>query len=239
MMKRFMGWKAIFLLTLSLGIAAAQAQNQQPAPAGSMDGMDMSKPAASSNSGDASSGKPMDMSHGDSMQMGCKMDMGAGGKPMDMSHCMAMMKGGNIDLAKIPPGTLRVAYGDKTTDLTVAALAALPHVSVTVHNEHTKADETYSGVPLIALLAPLGVSDKPRGKQLRLYVVAAGSDGYEVVYSIGEVTPDVHDATVMVADTEDSKPLMADGPLKLVATGEKRPARWVRNLVAIEVKTAD
>ncbi len=241
-----MRWSLHTVLFLSLlGVAAVSAQtpapNQTPpAPAGPMDGMDMSKPAANGGSNDSGSGKPMDMSHGDPMQMGCKMDMGAGGgKPMDMSHCMAMMKSGAIDLAKIPPGTLRVVYGDKTTDLTLAALAALPHVTVTVHNEHTKADETYSGVPVIALLTPLGVSDKPRGKQLRLYVVASGSDGYEVVYAIGEVTPDVHDATVMVADTEDGKPISGDGPLKLVATGEKRPARWVRNLVAIDVKTAD
>ncbi len=203
-----------------------------------MDGMDMSKPAPNSSANDANTAKPMDMSHGDSMQMGCKMGAGSG-KPMDMSHCMGMMKGGNSDLAKIPPGTLRIAYGEKTTDLTLAGLAALPHVTVTVHNEHTKADETYTGVPVIALLTPLGVSDKPRGMQLRLYVVVSGSDGYEAVYSIGEVTPDVHDATVIVADTENGKPLMADGPLKLVATGEKRPARWVRNLVELDVKAAD
>jgi len=234
---------AIFLSLLGVAAASAQtpAPNQTPAaPAGSMDGMDMSKPATDGGANGANSGKPMDMSHGDSMQMGCKMDMGTGsGKSMDMSHCMGMMKGGNSDLAKIPRGTLRVAYGEKTTDLTAAALTALPHVTVTVHNEHTKADETYSGVPVIALLTPLGVSDKPRGKQLRLYVVASGSDGYGVVYSIGEVTPDVHEATVMVADTEDGKPIAADGPLKLVSTGEKRPARWVRNLVLIDVKAAD
>ncbi|HEY1803580.1 MAG TPA: hypothetical protein VGG45_03795 [Terracidiphilus sp.] len=138
-----------------------------------------------------------------------------------------------------PAGPLAVSYGDKSATWTAATLAALPHVTVTVHNEHTKADETYSGVPVIALLTPLGVTDKPRGKQLRLYVLADGSDGYEVVYSIGEVTPDVHDATVMVADTENGQPIAADGPLKLVATGEKRPARWVRNLVAISVKTAE
>ena len=115
----------------------------------------------------------------------------------------------------------------------------LPHVTVTVHNEHTKADETYSGVPLITLLTSLGVTDKPRGKDLRLYVVAVGSDGYEVVYSIGEVTPDVHDATVLVADTENGAPINADGPLKLIATGEKRPARWVRNLVSVKVQAAE
>lgn len=137
-----------------------------------------------------------------------------------------------------PAGPLEVTFDGKSSTWTAATLAALPHVNVTVHNEHTKVDETYSGVPVIALLTPLGVSDKPRGKQLRLYIVASGSDGYGVVYAIGEVTPDVHDATVMVADTEDGKPIAADGPLKLVATGEKRPARWVRNLVALDVKTA-
>jgi hypothetical protein len=121
----------------------------------------------------------------------------------------------------------------------VATLAGLPHVTVTVHNEHTKAEETYSGVPLIALLAPLGVSDKPRGKDLRLYIVAEGADLYEVVYSSGEITPDVSSSAVVVADTENGKPLTGDGPLKLIATGEKRPARWVRNLVAIRVFAAE
>jgi hypothetical protein len=138
-----------------------------------------------------------------------------------------------------PAGPLEISFGAKTSQWTPASLAGLPHVSVTVHNEHTKADETYSGVPLIALLTPLGVTDKPHGKDLRLYVVAAGSDGYEVVYSIGEITPDVSAATVIVADSEDGKPIASDGPLKLVATGEKRPARWVRNLAAIRVMTAE
>jgi hypothetical protein len=138
-----------------------------------------------------------------------------------------------------PAEALKITFGDKSATWTVATLASLPHVSVTVHNEHTKADETYSGVPLIALLTPLGVSDKPRGKDFRLYVVAEGSDLYEVVYGIGEVTPDVSSSTVIVADTENGKALAADGPMKLIATGEKRPARWVRNLVAIKVFAAE
>jgi hypothetical protein len=134
-----------------------------------------------------------------------------------------------------PADALKITFDDKSATWTVATLAALPHVTVTVHNEHTKADETYSGVPLIALLTPLGVNDKPRGKDLRLYVVAEGSDLYEVVYSIGEVTPDVSSSTVIVADTENGKALAGDGPMKMIATGEKRPARWVRSLVAVKV----
>lgn len=132
-------------------------------------------------------------------------------------------------------GPLKITYGDQSAEWTPATLAALPHTSITVYNEHAKATQTYSGVPLIDLLTRLGVPDKPRGKQFKLYLVAVGSDGYEVVYSLGEVAPDVHDATVLVADSEDGKPIAEDGPFKMVATGEKRPARWVRNLVAIRV----
>jgi hypothetical protein len=231
----------IFLCLLGVAAAPAQTQNPQPAPADPMSAMDMSTPASPSQPD--SSGKPMDMS-----QCMKKMDSG-GGKPMqmgqgsdmDMCQCMMMMHGPMHpgDATPIPPGAMRVSFGSQTKDWTPATLSSLPHVTVTVHNEHTKADETYSGVPLIALLTPLGVSDKPHGKDLRLYVVAVGSDGYEAVYSIGEVTPDLSNSTVIVADTENGKALAADGPLKLIATGEKRPARWVRNLVAIKVFAAE
>jgi hypothetical protein len=153
----------------------------------------------------------------------------------------SMPMGGMSEMHKPAPpaGPLEIKFGDKSAMWTAATLAGLPHVTVSVHNEHTKADETCSGVPLIALLTPLGVTDKPHGKDLRLYVVAAGSDGYEAVYSIGEVTPDVGASTIIVADTENGKPLSGDGPLKLIGTGDKRPARWVRNLVAIKVQVAD
>ena len=55
---------------------------------------------------------------------------------------------------------------------------------------------------------------------------------------MAEVNPGVHDATVIVADTENGRPIAADGPLKLIATGEKLPNRWVRNLAAVRVLSA-
>jgi hypothetical protein len=148
---------------------------------------------------------------------------------------MQMDKGGPV----APSGPLRISFGDKSSEWTPAILAALPHKAITVFNAHVKANQTYSGVELIDLLKPLGVPEKPHGKDFRIYLIAEGSDGYQVVYSLGEVNPDVHDATVLVADAMDGKPLGAAGPLQLVATGEKRAARWVRNLVAIRVITAD
>lgn len=138
----------------------------------------------------------------------------------------------------IPAGPLQITFAGKSAQWTPEKLAPLPHTTITVYNVHAKAQQTYSGVPLIDLLKPLGVPDKPYGKDFLLYLVAEGSDGYQVVYSASEVTPDIHDATVLVADAMDGKPLAATGPLQLVMTGEKRPARWVRNLVAIRVLTA-
>jgi Oxidoreductase molybdopterin binding domain len=138
----------------------------------------------------------------------------------------------------MPAGPLKISFDGKSAEWTVATLASLPHVTVKVYNEHAKADQTYSGVPLATLLTKLGVPEKPHGKEFRLYLVAEGADGYQVVYSVGEVTPDVHDGTTLVADTLDGKPLSDSGPLQLVTTGEKRPARWVRNLAAIRVMTA-
>jgi len=135
-------------------------------------------------------------------------------------------------------GPLKISFGQKSAEWTPEQLAALPHKNVTVHNEHTKGDETYSGVPLLDLLVKLGVPDKPHGKDLNLYLVALGADGYKAVYSVAEINPDVHDAVVLVADQEGGKPIAGDGPLKLVATRETRPARWVRNLVGVRVMAA-
>ena len=93
-----------------------------------------------------------------------------------------------------------------------ATLAALPHTTVTVYNEHTKASETYSGVPLIDLLtqarrarqaARQAVPDLPG-------VPPAPTDTRWFI-RMGEITPDVHDATVMVADSENGKPLTRTG----------------------------
>lgn len=140
--------------------------------------------------------------------------------------------------AHIPGGPLKITFGSKSAVWDVAKLALLPHLTLTLYNEHAKANQVYAGVPLIELLEQLGVPQKPRDTDFRLYLVAEGSDGYQVVFSIGEITPDVHDGTVLVADSMDGKSIDANGPLQLVLTGEKRPARWVRNLVSVRVETA-
>jgi hypothetical protein len=70
-------------------------------------------------------------------------------------------------------------------------------------------------------------------------VVATGSDGYRSVVALAEIDPEFHPGLVLVADAMDGKPLGAAGPFRLVVTEDKRPARSVRNLISIEVKTAE
>lgn len=133
------------------------------------------------------------------------------------------------------PGEVVVSFEGKEASWSAETLKTLPQVTVTVWNEDAQAKQTYTGVAVSELLGRLGFPVKPHGRDFRLYVVATGTDGYEVVYSGGELTPDVHEGTVLVAYAMDGKPIGAAGPLQLVATGEKRPARWVRNLAALRV----
>ena len=120
-----------------------------------------------------------------------------------------------------------------------AEFRALPHASITVHNAHTNADETYSGVPLAVLLAKLDapLGEHLRGKALANYIVASGSDGYSVVVSIAEADPSFHGGDVLVADRRDGQPLAKSGPFQLIVSDDKRPARWVHNLVSISLQS--
>jgi hypothetical protein len=117
----------------------------------------------------------------------------------------------------------------------------MPQKTVTVHNEHTKADESYTGVLLGDLLAKYGfpVGKTTQKKMLRSYLVAEGTDKYWVLYSVTEVEGSEHNGEVIVATSVGGKALGADGQFKLVDSGDKKPQRWVRNLNSITVKSAE
>jgi hypothetical protein len=137
--------------------------------------------------------------------------------------------------------SLTLTVDGKATTLSVAELQAMPQKTVTVHNEHAKADETYSGVLLGDLLTKYGfpVDKTTHQEMLRSYLVAAGTDKYWVLYSVTEIESSEHSGDVIVATSMGGKPLGEDGQLKLIDTSDKKPQRWVRNLSAITVKSAE
>lgn len=96
----------------------------------------------------------------------------------------------------------------------------------------------YEGVPLREVLKRAGVpSGKDlRGKALASYIVAKGHDGYQVVFSLGEIDAAFGNESILVADKRDGKPLFGyQGPLRLVCPNDKAGARSVRMLETIEL----
>ena len=159
--------------------------------------------------------------------------------PMPAGEKSAMKSGDmgtGMKTIQAPKGPLKLEYGDKKAEWTVASLAALPHKQITVTDEHSKANVTYSGVPLMDLLIRLGVPEKTHGAGLRTYLVVEGADGYRVVYSLAEVNPAIREAPVLLADTLDGKPLAFT--FQLVAQADKGQSRWVRGVAAIDVMVA-
>ena len=125
--------------------------------------------------------------------------------------------------------------------LTVADLKRMPRKTLSVVNPHDKKTEVYEGVLLEELLRRAGVPqhEQLRGPAMATYVVAKADDGYNVVFSLAELDSGMLDSEVIVADTMDGAALTAkEGPFKIVAPHEKRPARWVRMLKSITVVRA-
>jgi hypothetical protein len=125
----------------------------------------------------------------------------------------------------------------QTRTLSAAEVRALPSVEVDVssHNVHGK----YRGVPLGDLLRLVGrpAGDSLRGTALAQDVIVEASDGYRVVFAPAELDAGFTDKAVILAYDKDGKPLdQAEGPFRVIAVGEKRPARWVRGVVRIRLR---
>jgi DMSO/TMAO reductase YedYZ molybdopterin-dependent catalytic subunit len=122
--------------------------------------------------------------------------------------------------------------------LTVADLKKMPRKTLTVVDPHDKKTEVYEGVALEELLQRAGVpqGENLRGAPVATHVLAEAADGYRVVFSHAELDSGIVDSEVIVADTMDGAPLGANqGPFRIVAPHEKRPARWIHMLKSVTV----
>jgi hypothetical protein len=132
--------------------------------------------------------------------------------------------------------------GAPSLALSAADLKKMPRKTLTVFNPHEKRTEVYEGVPLADLLQRVAVpqGEKLRGAAMACYVVAEAADGYRIVYSLAELDSGFLDSDVIVADTLNGAPLGPNQrPFRIVPPHDKRPARWIRMLKSITVKTAN
>ena len=120
--------------------------------------------------------------------------------------------------------------------LTAGDLAKMPRASVRTTSNGM--ETVYEGVWLHEVLKRAGVpqGEALRGKALAGYVLAQAQDGYQVVFSLGELDPSFIDNEILLADTANGKALFgAQGRFRLVVPKDKPGARSVRMLTELEV----
>lgn len=123
--------------------------------------------------------------------------------------------------------------------LTAADVASMPRDSVTVQLRGQSV--RYTGVPLIELLKRAGVpsGDSLRGAELTKVVVVSGADGYRVAFALAELDPAFAERPVLVADRMNDAVLPENSsPYQIIVPDDKRPSRWIRQVVAVDVSAS-
>ena len=140
--------------------------------------------------------------------------------------------------AQVPTSPAIQVTGDikQSLSLTADDLAKMPRS--TAKTSRNGIETVYEGVRLHEVLKRAGVpqGEALRGKALAGYVLAVAQDGYQVLFSLGELDPSFIDNEILLADTADGKPLFGEqGRFRLVVSKDKPGARSIRMLTKLEV----
>ena len=139
-----------------------------------------------------------------------------------------------------PQVVVRLADG-RLQGFTIAMLERLPAESAPAHLRDGPSF-TVTGVSVTTLLRLTGLDLAANlgGAQVVGHaLVARAADGYRAVFGLAELDPHFGHPPVLVnwVGADGSALPSRAGPLQLIATGESRPGRWVRQLVSLEVKS--
>lgn len=110
--------------------------------------------------------------------------------------------------------------------------------AVVMAKAHDEKVHRYSGVTIADLLTKAGIilGDTAKRKTIVSCLVVTAADNYKAIYALPEVDPLFANRTIIVADRADKKPLPEDvGPFQIIVPGEKKHARWVRQVTALEL----
>jgi DMSO/TMAO reductase YedYZ molybdopterin-dependent catalytic subunit len=108
------------------------------------------------------------------------------------------------------------------------------HADVSYQTEHGPVTANYTGVLLWSLIATAGgIDDTTRNAVVRHTIRITATDGYVIVLSTGEISPDFGNQAALVAYERDGKPL---DNFRIVMPGDKHGARDVHDVVTIAVE---
>ena len=123
---------------------------------------------------------------------------------------------------------------------TMEELAALPRHEVRAR-DRDGTEATFTGVALVDLLrlagAPLGAD--LRGSNMATYLLVEAADNYRVVFALPELDPAFTDRVILLADHRDGQPLTTRRDRYASwCPGDKRHARWVRQVLSCTIRRA-
>ncbi len=152
-----------------------------------------------------------------------------------LSICVALFV--TSALCQGQPGLTVQGVSGKTVVLSAADLAQLPQKTITATAHGAPA--TFEGALLTDVLAKVDLpsAEKFRKMAASYYLLVEAKDGYRAVFAWAELDPTFMDKAVYVVTKRDGKELPEkDGPFEVVAPGEKRGARWVRQVTALKIR---
>lgn len=140
----------------------------------------------------------------------------------------------------------------QTAEVTVGGVVARPYKinaktfatmkKVTIsHTGHDGKSHQYSGVSLYDILtkAEAVPNNLLKGKLMVKYILITAADKYQVVIALAEVDPAFSDQVIILADEQDGQKLAPNlGPYRLIVSKDKKQARSVMRVTAIDVKEA-
>jgi DMSO/TMAO reductase YedYZ molybdopterin-dependent catalytic subunit len=155
---------------------------------------------------------------------------------------LAFLSISTISLSQIPStDTVLVISGEVTTPLklTMADLMKLPH-KIIRGLDHDRHEYDFEGIDISRLLSLAGVrfADTLKGaKFASSLLVVRAADNYQALFTLPELDPTNSDNQNILAYRQDGKPLDSkDGLLRLIALGDKRHLRWVRQVQSLIVE---
>lgn len=105
-------------------------------------------------------------------------------------------------------------------------------------SDHGAPPVRWEGVALRTVLEQAGVEfgTAMRGAALTMGVVVEAADGYRVLFALAELDPAFSSRTILLVDRKEGGELSeAEGPLRIVAPGDSRGARWARQVTTLRV----
>ncbi|MBE7175835.1 MAG: molybdopterin-dependent oxidoreductase [Mucilaginibacter polytrichastri] len=129
----------------------------------------------------------------------------------------------------------------KPVQYSAAQISAMKHITLKAKG-HDEKMHSYSGVLLFNVIKGSDVVQGKalRGKNMAKFLLVKAADGYKAVFALPEIDPEFAEKTILLADQVDGKPLSKEtGPLQIIVPGERKHARWVRQVQELEIRTAE